>query len=188
MAISSASNTPSAADENRIWDSVFHHCLSGATGTLFISCDNKAGQIVIHKGRLIALSYGGNFSQEAAQLLSALDNPRYAFTADLIFPVGETLLPEDASALLTQLGFDAFRTRTPPQEETTATSDKHTANTDTEYDTPTAEPPEQARVKAPETPKRFYRGQPVANAPVPERDASTAGKRQVRMYRGQPVL
>lgn len=178
-----AVNNVTADGETSIWDAVFYHCSQGATGTLFISCDNKAGQIVIHKGNLIAVGYNGCFSRTAAEQISALAMPRHAFTADLIFPLRETLLPDDAHALLNDMGYSRYLLHSLAESAT----DQSAGEQDDVNGTATEDTLTPDTVPDADTAKRIYRGQ-VLMSTNQTTTPHHSEKRSVRMYRGQPVL
>ncbi|SEG24703.1 hypothetical protein [Marinobacterium lutimaris] len=93
-----------------LWHALFDHCEAERTGTFFLACaDNKSGQIVLHNGQILGLTYAGANGDGAAEALNRAQGLRFSFTAELIFPLQETLLPEQAQALLSQLGIAEYQ-------------------------------------------------------------------------------
>lgn len=92
----------------QLYQTIFTYCKESATGTLFlVTAENRSGQVVFHQGALLGLSYGGESNERA--LIGLLEQPslRQSFTDNLIFPLSETLLPEDSIALLEAMGMMA---------------------------------------------------------------------------------
>ncbi len=88
-----------------LWYALFDHCKSERTGTFFLACaDNKSGQVVLHNGQILGLTYAGENGEPAVEALNQARGLRFSFTDDLIFPLQETLLPDQAQTLLRQLG------------------------------------------------------------------------------------
>ncbi|GGB94436.1 hypothetical protein GCM10011352_20610 [Marinobacterium zhoushanense] len=95
-----------------LWNALFETCHQERSGTFFLACaDNKSGQVVLHNGHLIGICYAGEYGERAIDRLTVTQQLRFSFTADLIFPVAETLLPEQAAALLRGLGYADYLVR-----------------------------------------------------------------------------
>lgn len=89
----------------QLYQTIFGYCHGSATGTLFlVTAENRSGQIVFHQGSLLGLSYGGESNERALMELLTQSSLRQSFTDKLIFPLPETLLPEDSAALLEAMG------------------------------------------------------------------------------------
>ncbi|TCK08403.1 hypothetical protein [Marinobacterium mangrovicola] len=126
-----------ANETEALWHALFDHCESERSGTFFLACaDNKSGQIVLHNGQILGLTYAGETGDQAVKALNLASALRFSFTADLIFPLQETLLPEQAQALLLQLGIADYQNSQP-------------------------ETVEQPKVSAPRRSVRIYRGRVV---------------------------
>lgn len=94
------------ADFGGLKQAVFELIDQRATGTLFVAtAENHAAQLVLFKGQLQGIAYAGVYNQAAVNQLAALGQLRFSFTPELIYPVAETLLPEQAELLLHQLGY-----------------------------------------------------------------------------------
>lgn len=90
----------------QLYTDIFNHCRQASTGTIFVvTGENRSGQIVIHKGQLIGIAYGGDANMQALKQLALQKSLRHSFTPQLIFPVAETLVPETAGQLLKAMGF-----------------------------------------------------------------------------------
>ncbi len=190
-----------------LWLELFEHCHAGNTGTVFIATkENRSGQLVIHRGHLIGAAYGGEYNFQALSALSLLDNARYSYTPDLIFPIPETLLPDDATTLLDQLGFQYYLQdlADPPSTEALAVE---APNTSPASDSPESvgienlpipptsdhDPGKPIEITAPESiPKtrtvtQVYRGQKITKVIQEETPSQSTRSKSVRMYRGQVV-
>ncbi len=120
-----------------LWHALFDHCESKRSGTFFLACaDNKSGQIVLHNGQMLGLTYAHENGDQAVDGLNNAQGLKFSFSADLIFPLQETLLPDQAQALLKRLGIAEYQQESP-------------------------EPAETAAVEAPSKPVRIYRGRVV---------------------------
>lgn len=85
---------------------VFAHCDRGDTGTLFVATgDNRSAQIVLFKGGLQGIACSGEYNAEALSSLAEQSQLKCSFTPELVYPVPETLLPEQGQALLESLGY-----------------------------------------------------------------------------------
>lgn len=172
-----------------LWKTLFHNCEAGNTGTLFIATDqNRSGQIVVHKGRLIGAAYNGEYNLSALMALSYLQDARFSYSPDLIFPVPETLLPEESALLLEQLGFQDYLNEplnkpelveqpaeVPPEpsQEAAASTSPTTLSEET---TDTVQ-----------TVTCIYRGQKVVKTIAPSTQMNSKTKGSVKIYRGQVV-
>ncbi|GAA0694965.1 hypothetical protein GCM10009104_23150 [Marinobacterium maritimum] len=97
-----------AADFSGLKTSLFELIGQKATGTLFIATvDNHAAQIVLSRGQLLGVAHNGLCNEAALSQLAVMAPLRFSFTPDLIYPLMETLLPEQAEPLLLKLGFSA---------------------------------------------------------------------------------
>lgn len=86
---------------------IFAKCSSAVSGTWFLASEeNRSGQVVIHNGQLLGISYGGEANSKALESLLKLQTVRHSFTPELIYPVPETLFPEDARDLLEMMGWE----------------------------------------------------------------------------------
>lgn len=190
-----------------LWLDLFKHCDEGDTGTLFIATtENRSGQLVIHRGHLIGAAYGGKYNFQALSALSVLDDARYSYTPDLIFPIPETLLPVDAKTLLDQLGFQHYL-----QDLANPTSTDAVA-AETLTTSPASDSPESDKTENPPAPPtidheldkpieitaaesipetrtvtQVYRGQKVTKVIHDETPNQPTRSKPVRMYRGQVV-
>lgn len=111
-----------------LWQAVLEHSVCERTGTFFLACAaNKSGQIVLNKGQLLGITYAGETGKEAVAALKQAKALRFSFNDDLIFPVQETLLPDQSEALLNGLGLAEYakehpsvaaqeKTEVPPME------------------------------------------------------------------------
>ena len=190
-----------------LWLELFEHCHAGDTGTVFIATqENRSGQLVIHRGHLIGAAYGGEYNYQALSALSVLDNARYSYTADLIFPIPETLLPDDATILLDQLGFQHYLQDLADPPCTEALGDEILNPSpasdfpeSVEMDHPPVPPAvdheldKPIEITAPEpTPEartvtQVYRGQKITKVIHEETPTQPTRSKSVRMYRGQVV-
>lgn len=94
------------ADFSRLKASLFELIGQGATGTLFVATvDNHAAQIVLSRGQLLGIAHNGLSNDAALRHLAAMAPLRFSFTPELIYPLMETLLPEQAEQLLQNLGY-----------------------------------------------------------------------------------
>ncbi|GAA0792599.1 hypothetical protein [Marinobacterium sediminicola] len=77
-----------------------------ATGTLFVAtADNHSAQIVLSRGQLLGVAHHGMHNETALEQLAAMTPLRFSFTPELIYPLTETLLPEQGDRLLNTLGY-----------------------------------------------------------------------------------
>lgn len=98
-------NSLTSESVKQLYQAIFTYCEQSATGTLFlVTAENRSGQVVFHQGQLLGLSYGGEHSEKALEGLYQQTSLRQSFTNNLIFPLPETLLPEDSVALLEVMG------------------------------------------------------------------------------------
>jgi len=98
---------------------LFEHCDRKDTGTLFVATDdNRSAQIVLFKGTLQGVACSGECNSTALKALASLTRLKFSFTPELIYPVPETLLPEQGQALLEVLGYQPGRTVTAAPEPT----------------------------------------------------------------------
>ncbi|MBR9829081.1 MAG: hypothetical protein GYB41_10615 [Oceanospirillales bacterium] len=94
------------ANFNGLKNTLFALVDKGASGTLFVATeDNHAAQIVLFKGRLQGAACNGCCNVAAFDRLATMAELRFAFTPELIYPVADTLLPEQGDQLLQQLGY-----------------------------------------------------------------------------------
>lgn len=76
------------------------------TGTLFVATDdNHAAQIVLFKGQLLGLAYAGLSNADALAALQDLPGLKFSFTPELVYPLADTLLPEQAQTLMRGIGY-----------------------------------------------------------------------------------
>ncbi|WP_370298284.1 hypothetical protein [Pontibacterium sp.] len=176
-----------------LWKTLFYNCETGNTGTLFIATDqNRSGQIVLHKGRLIGAAYNGEYNLSALMALSYLQDARFSYSPDLIFPVPETLLPEESALLLEQLGFQDYlnepvSTPEPLAPPTDIPRAEHPDTSPSTLDaTQSAEHTEDVSDTA-QTITCIYRGQKVVKSVAPTIQAASKSKSSVKIYRGQVV-
>ncbi len=95
-----------AADFSGLKASLFELVEQGASGTLFVAtADNHAAQIVLSRGQLLGVAHNGMHHQRALAQLAAMAPLRFSFTPELIYPLPEALLPEQAEQLLQGLGY-----------------------------------------------------------------------------------
>jgi len=95
-----------AADFGGLTAQLFELVQLRATGTLFVvSADNHAAQVVLSKGQLLGIAYNGLHNENAVAQLASLAPLRFSFTPELIYPLMETLLPDQAEQLLERLGY-----------------------------------------------------------------------------------
>jgi len=100
---------------------VFAHCDRGDTGTLFVATgDNRSAQIVLFKGGLQGIACSGEYNADALKSLAEQSQLKCSFTPDLVYPVPETLLPEQGQALLESLGYQPGKTVISASEPATA--------------------------------------------------------------------
>ncbi len=79
---------------------------AGTTGTLFVATDdNHAAQIVLFKGQLLGLAYAGTSNADALSALMHLKTLRFSFTPELVYPLADTLLPDQSQRLLQGIGY-----------------------------------------------------------------------------------
>ncbi len=122
-----------AADFGGLKVTLFDLVRQKSTGTLFVATvDNHAAQIVLSQGQLLGIAHNGQYSEAALAQLAAMTPLRFSFTPELIYPLMETLLPEQAEQLLQRLGYSAAPAvdkprperkaePTPPQASTSST-------------------------------------------------------------------
>lgn len=101
---------PSEGSElQNLYEAIFSKCHQQATGTFFLASDsNRSGQVVLHQGTLLGISYGGDYNRKAVESLLQQSSLRHSFTAELVYPVAETLLPDSAEELLLEMGMAAM--------------------------------------------------------------------------------
>ncbi len=86
------------------------------TGTLFVATDdNHAAQIVLFKGQLLGLAYAGMSNADALVALQSLPGLKFSFTPELVYPLADTLLPEQAQMLMRGIGYQPKQLE--PEEE-----------------------------------------------------------------------
>lgn len=101
----------------RLYKEIFSYSQQPSTGTLFLATDeNRSGQVVFHQGALLGVSYAGEANHRAISLLAEQSSIRLSFTENLIFPLPETLLPEDSSEMLLLMGLAAEPEKAPQTE------------------------------------------------------------------------
>lgn len=184
-----------------LWKTLFYNCEAGSTGTLFIATDeNRSGQIVLHKGRLIGAAYNGEYNLTALMTLTYLQDARFSYTPDLVFPIPETLLPEESALLLEQLGFqdylnDLINESKPlesPQATPTRKDHNSLANVQSESRLDPDEGVKQTDVhneiaEEPHTVTYMYRGQKLTKTVAVHPEAVRNTKGSVKIYRGQVI-
>lgn len=80
---------------------------NAATGTLFVATgDNHAAQIVLFRGQLLGVAYSGSVNAAALSELARMPGMKFSFTAELIYPLTETLLPAESQQLLLKMGYE----------------------------------------------------------------------------------
>ena len=90
-------------------NSLFTCCREKGSGSFFLATsDNRSAQVVLHQGNLIGVNYADMPASDALQALFAMSELRHSFQHELIYPVRETLLPDEATALLEGFGFVAI--------------------------------------------------------------------------------
>ncbi len=95
-----------ATDFSGLKRSLFELIGQQATGTLFVATvDNHSAQIVLSRGQLLGVAHNGRCNEAALAQLAAMTPLRFSFTPELIYPLMETLLPEQAEQLLQKLGY-----------------------------------------------------------------------------------
>lgn len=86
--------------------SLFRHCHAKACGSFFlVTSDNRSAQVVLYKGNLIGVNYADLSANQALLELFSMSDLRFSFQNDLIYPVRDTLIADDAFALLQGFGF-----------------------------------------------------------------------------------
>lgn len=182
-----------------LWRTLFYNCEAGNTGTLFIATkENRSGQIVLHKGRLIGAAYNGEYNLTALMTLTYLQDARFSYTADLIFPIPETLLPEESALLLEQLGFQDYLNDLAnesahieaPEDILLETGQDNASHIQSQ--TASSKEIQQAKLAKEATDKSqtityMYRGQKVTKAVVMQPHPTSKTHSSVKIYRGQVV-
>lgn len=176
-----------------LWNTLFYNCEAGNTGTLFIATDqNRSGQIVLHKGRLIGAAYNGEYNLSALMALSYLRDARFSYSPDLIFPVPKTLLPEESALLLEQLGFQDYLDEPVSKPEPVEVPEipSHDEHPHVSISTPDATQTDEHTLDASDTAQTItciYRGQTVVKTVAQATQATSPSKGSVKIYRGQVV-
>jgi len=140
-----------AADFSALKASLFERVRQKASGTLFVATvDNHAAQIVLSRGQLLGVAHNGLCNESALNQLAATAPLRFSFTPELIYPLMETLLPEQAEQLLQRLGYSE------------ADGETSTAELEAEPEIePQAEPADEPPAAAAGKTLRVYRGRVI---------------------------
>lgn len=110
-----------------VWKALIEKSRSKSTGTFLLATqENRAGKIVIQDGTLVGITYGKKTNMDALEILTQLDEIRYSFNDNLLFPIRSKLNDRDIGIVMELLGFEQYKSQTNPPSSPNIISKKKT--------------------------------------------------------------